>query len=566
MAGSARNSMRTMGCVLCMVLVMLVPVKMVKGQDIDFDDCFATLEDLRIAMEAEFVQVLAFNNASRFAPYVYKLCEDTVYEVDDDGVNVIYPLLDRTIIQCGDFGRSSGGCEVTESDTSGRKAFPEVALASFDMISYGYIRTQTDFAGITFTTPYGISVFALDRFPATATFTDCHWKGHRVATLIDIAPPEENPNIRDIGTNGMIIVLDDCSVENEQLSLGSNEPYNVSDTPSAFAITSFASSLIINNLDFRNNTLGYGIYSSVTRLFISRSQFLDSDALETLLAVYSIAIIENSRFAHNRHLSGSIAAVDSGINVSLCEFENNAGLADVVVVDDGRDGGIDGYFGSLVDIDNSCFSGGLYTTGPVFVAGIDNLYKPFNNYVDDIVGECPAETFVEPIDQLCLNGYNLLLPGTNCEGTCANGGFDAASCPRKNGGIVLPSTGDYMSFGSGTSLGPDDGTRIETSSKPTDAPASSPTNGGVILSSRGEGGSTASGGDDGFCESGAGPLVCIGFPIIFGAIIIAAVIVIVNNRRHRKESLDHVAEMEIPPPRAPSSFSGSVSESQGSLT
>lgn len=536
---------------------------LVAGQELfeTESDCYSTLGDLRFVMEAEFFDNAVYQNGTNSGPYLYILCPDTTFKMGDPE-DAILPLLDNTEIRCGLDGKSTNNCIVEETEVE--EPFPELVVSAI----HGpiFLPSRISITGVTFSGARVTSAGLYGQYPDQIYFTDCHWKDHRAFALIDIRPLEMGP-IRDFGTNGMVVIMNDCSIENEKYALNANEQFIPQNLTTSIGISTIASTIFVDNMNFRRNTVGNLVVGLYAGIYVQNSTFVDNDAFQSMFYSTSIGAITHSRFADNQHLAASVSILDSGVNISLSEFENNEGLADIIGIDDGKDGQSLENFVAFVDVDHSCFKSGTYATAPIFIGGEYNLYKPHNNYVTDAVGQCQTEAFLEPISNHCLDEYNVLIPGVTCEGICIDGGFDASSCPIDNPSEMLPQLepeegfihlGQQLSLayrnGEITTPPPSPLFNMETTKPETSTPTGSPTSfptgspagslSGTLADTKADdtnsigggsdgvrgtaasrsGGTTSSSDNGGFCQRGGGRFVCIGFPIIIAILIVCCAV------------------------------------------
>lgn len=368
--------------------------------------CSESLLDLRCAMCAE-AKANINGVPFRDAPFIYQLCENTMYEVLDETRDTIYPILNDTIIVCGADGAVSNNCtivggflQVEISDKSRDNTF----LISPVPLTY------VAFGGITFRKvkvdsrmKLSTSVWAHGGPDVTAEFISCLWT--------------------EIG--GTFAILNQNPTDYENLD-GSTEP---------------AMTVRIVSSEFRSNQEGnrhLGIQTTYGRIFLKKVAIVDYSTVKQTIGVFNKAVmrITNSRIENNTMVfendqakpfisvetdstlqvtnslfkgitpclsssclilpTGVIVAVESQVQVTGTIFEDIVAQVTISVNQ------------SDLSITDSCFIGGnqLY---PVFVDS--SIEQSNQNYGESLVTSCPGIFVVNGGGQ-CLDSSN------NCLGDC----------------------------------------------------------------------------------------------------------------------------------------------------
>lgn len=132
--------------------------------------------DMTVLGEDMYVQAydVHVNDEKEEENYLYKLCPDTTFDMDSfDLSKTIMPLLNNTVVQCGNDGKSTDNCMLYSG---------QVQI----ILTIGAILNGIEFRGLTFTENYGVSVGAWAFPTSMVKFKDCHWHLNNAATAIEM--------------------------------------------------------------------------------------------------------------------------------------------------------------------------------------------------------------------------------------------------------------------------------------------------------------------------------------------------------------------------------------------
>lgn len=174
--------------------------------------CIGSLLELKCTMCAEAVTIAA-GRPYREAPYVYQLCENTIYEVVEEMRDTIYPILNDTNIICGPNGDLVSNCtivggflQVEISETSRDAAFLTSPVPLEYMLMEGFVFKQVKVDPRIRISP---SVWARGGLGVIAEFRSCLWTEIGGTHSILNQNPTDFGNLDGSASGAMSVIIAD---------------------------------------------------------------------------------------------------------------------------------------------------------------------------------------------------------------------------------------------------------------------------------------------------------------------------------------------------------------------
>ena len=410
-------------------------------------DCANTLRDLRCVMCVE-ARAIASGANMRSPPYVYRLCPNTFFSINNETEDVIFPILNGTRILCGTDGDIANNCTIDSGVL--QVEIGQVFRDPNDSFVSPLPLKSVEISGLSFTN--GIYDSRLDLSPSiwtrapqevVAVFQDCRWSGGIGSNLL--------ASVNGDGSGGTSqsasVLFSKCVFENIVGPPTHEAIYSVSGTVAMtnVQVKNYAleagfgrfedSTFVATDVTFSNSTTTNGGEVSVIKstldssVKLTRCEVRGNSFSQFLLVKDGSAYVDESIFSDNEGTVDVFASGSSEIATSLtlrnCTFEetkvanlvvvNNASLTvdSSVFIDTIADIGIEGANMTL-KITDTCFLGGEYTY-PVFVRDSDESFE--NVYGENIVALCSGIAISDSDN--CLDVFD-------CPASCVD--FDADSC------------------------------------------------------------------------------------------------------------------------------------------
>jgi len=125
-----------------------------------------TVSDLFCQFESESLNAFVRRTFSRDPPYIFRLCPDTVYTLQEN--DYLSAALSPTEFVCGNHGRASDRCIIRGGNI-------QVILRQ-NPVEVNHPLDFVRFRGITFQDSSSASIFAAGDASMTVEFIDCHWE------------------------------------------------------------------------------------------------------------------------------------------------------------------------------------------------------------------------------------------------------------------------------------------------------------------------------------------------------------------------------------------------------